>query len=144
MTDKVRFQVRGLPVPQGSTRTWIVNGKPVTTSAAKGLSGWRRLVADVAQGCAPPELWEGPVSVLLAFDLPKPKSVPRTKITPASWPAKRPDLDKLCRAVLDAITHVIIADDSQVVSLYATKEYGTPGVTIEVRKMDELFYAAVR
>src|SRR5437773_12459326 len=110
----ITFQVHGLPVPQGSTRSWVVNGKPVITSAAKGLATWRRLVADVAQRFAPDAPWLGPVGIELHFGIPKPKSAPKKRRV---WPDKRPDLDKLCRAVFDALTYVIFADDSQVVEI---------------------------
>ncbi len=130
----ISFQVHGLPVPQGSTRSWVVNGKPVITSAAKGLATWRRLVADVAQRFAPDEPWEGPVGIELHFGLPKPKSAPKRKRV---WPDKRPDLDKLTRAVLDALTYVVFADDSQVVNIRASKEYGAPGVVVEVHRVQE-------
>lgn len=36
----------------------------------------------------------------------------------------RPDLDKLLRAVLDALTGIVFVDDGQVVKLNAGKEYG--------------------
>lgn len=38
-------------------------------------------------------------------------------------PAKRPDVDKFVRHVLDAMTGVIYADDGQVVEVLASKEY---------------------
>jgi Holliday junction resolvase RusA-like endonuclease len=44
------------------------------------------------------------------------------------------DIDKLSRAVLDTLSGVIIADDSQVVRLYVTKLYGIPGADISVGK----------
>ncbi len=132
-TDTViRFQVRGLPIPQGSTRAWVVHGKPIITSSAKGLSTWRRLVADVAQNYAPKEPWEGPVGIELHFGLPKPKSAPKRKRV---WPDKRPDLDKLTRAVLDALTYVVFTDDSQVIEIQASKDYGAPGVAVEVHRI---------
>ena len=131
----IAFQVHGLPIPQGSTRSWLVNGKPVITSTAKGLSSWRRLVADVAQRFAPDEPWEGPVGIDLHFGLPKPKSAPKKRRV---WPDKRPDLDKLTRAVLDALTYVVYADDSQVVEIRATKDYGAPGVAVEIHRIAEL------
>jgi crossover junction endodeoxyribonuclease RusA len=133
--NTISFLVHGLPAPQGSTRSWVVNGRPVITSAAKGLSTWRRLVADVAQRYAPDEPWEGPVGIDLQFGLPKPKSAPKKRRV---WPDKRPDLDKLTRAVLDALTYVVFADDSQVVQIRATKDYGAPGVTIEVHRIADL------
>jgi len=128
----ISFQVHGLPIPQGSTRAWVVNGKPIITSSAKGLTTWRRLVADVAQNYAPKEPWEGPVGIELHFGIPKPKSAPKRRRV---WPDKRPDLDKLTRAVLDALTYVVFADDSQVVEIQASKDYGAPGVVVEVRRI---------
>ena len=133
--NTISFLVHGLPVPQGSTRAWLINGKPVITSTAKGLGTWRRLVADVAQRFAPDEPWEGPVGIDLHFGLPKPKSAPKRRRV---WPDKRPDLDKLTRAVLDALTYVVFADDSQVVEIRATKDYGAPGVAIEVHRIADL------
>lgn len=128
----IMFQVHGLPAPQGSTRAFVVKGKPIITSTAKGLSAWRRLVADVAQDFAPEQPWQGPVGIDLHFGLPKPKSAPKTRRV---WPDKRPDLDKLTRAVLDALTYVVFADDSQVVEIRATKDYGAPGVAVEVHRI---------
>ena len=128
----IMFQVHGLPAPQGSTRAFVVKGKPIITSTAKGLSAWRRLIADVAQDFAPEQPWQGPVGIDLHFGLPKPKSAPKTRRV---WPDKRPDLDKLTRAVLDALTYVVFADDSQVVEIRATKDYGAPGVAVEVHRI---------
>lgn len=128
----ITFQVHGLPIPQGSTRAFVVKGKPIITSSAKGLATWRRLIADVAQDYAPQEPWSGPVGIDLHFGIPRPKSAPKRRRV---WPDKRPDLDKLTRAVLDALTYVIFADDSQVVRIRADKDYGAPGVSIEVRRV---------
>lgn len=130
----ISFVVRGLPVSQGSSRAFVVKGRPIITSTAKGLAVWRRLVADVAQGYAPPDLWEGPIRIDLSFGLPKPKSAPKRRRV---WPDKRPDLDKLTRGVLDALTHIVFRDDSQIVEIAATKDYGPPGVAIEIRRIVE-------
>ena len=130
----ISFVVRGLPVSQGSHRAYVVNGRPIITTTAKGLAAWRRLVADVAQDYAPPELWEGPIRIDLSFGLPKPKSAPKRRRV---WPDKRPDLDKLARAVFDALTHIVFADDSQIVEFTASKDYGPPGVAIEIRRIVE-------
>ena len=48
-----------------------------------------------------------------------PKSLPKKQI----FHIKRPDLDKLTRAALDAMTRVIWRDDSQVVRIEALKRY---------------------
>jgi Holliday junction resolvase RusA-like endonuclease len=38
-------------------------------------------------------------------------------------PATRPDIDKLLRAVLDALTGLVFVDDGQVVTVNMAKEY---------------------
>ena len=125
---RVSFHVRGLPVPQGSMRAFLIKGRPVITSSSKSLGSWRQAVSLQAQAVAT-GIMSGPIAVELTFLLPKPKSAPKKK---RIYATKRPDLDKLVRGVLDAITHVLIADDSQVVELHAHKDYGPPGVVVTV------------
>lgn len=126
-----RFLVRGIPEQQGSSRAFVVNGKPVITSTNKNLGTWRRLVADVAQQHNPVVHTQG-VKVRLTFLMPKPKSAPKKQITMT----KRPDLDKLIRSILDALTGVFFKDDSQVCHVDAMKCYaeGTDpvGVLVEI------------
>jgi len=105
--------------------------------SSKEVGPWRERVALAAHnamgGC---ELITAAVTVRLDLVLPRPKSTPKTYTPPA---AKRPDVDKLARACLDAITGVVVADDSQIVDLHATKrlaEHGeTPGVAITVEPL---------
>jgi crossover junction endodeoxyribonuclease RusA len=75
-----------------------------------------------------------PVYVRLEFVLPRPVSTPKRRTPPA---VKRPDVDKLARAVLDALTSAgALADDSQVVDLHPIKRLAeldeTPGCRITV------------
>lgn len=89
--------------------------------ASKYVGPWRQTIALTARsrgGILPP----GPVGVELAFVMPRPKQTP--KRTPPA--IKRPDTDKLARAVLDAITGVWIADDSHVTRLVASKRIAEP------------------
>ena len=60
-----------------------------------------------------------PIHVGIAFTMPRPKSTPKTRPTPPA--TKKPDLDKLVRAILDAGSGVAWRDDSQVISITATK-----------------------
>ena len=134
VSRRVSFDVSGLPIPQGSMRAFVVKGRPVITSTAKGLAQWRQLVALRAQEVAR-EVFEGPVCIDLHFRMPKPKSAPKKKRTYAT---KRPDLDKLIRSVLDSVTHVLIRDDAQVVEIRATKDYGSPpGVRVTLEEIAE-------
>ena len=99
--------------------------------ASKELGPWRERVALVAAEHVK-TLINKPdeVGVFLRFILPRPASAPKTKYSPAS---KRPDIDKLSRAILDAITGVILEDDSQVVFLNARKIIASPGEQPGVR-----------
>src|SRR5437867_2944436 len=97
---QVSFHVRGLPIAQGSMRAFLIKGKPVVTANSKGLPAWRQAVNHEAQRVAA-GLMTGPIAVELTFLMPKPKSAPKKK---RIFATKRPDLDKLVRSVLDAIT----------------------------------------
>ena len=129
--EKIQFTVRGLPQAKGSTRAFIVKGKPVITSTNRNLKDWEHLVASEAQKLAPPTLWEGPVNLILRFYLPRPKTLPKKIV----WHTKRPDLGKLARACEDALTGIIWRDDSQIVHEVLVKEYGDPpSVEVEIIK----------
>jgi Holliday junction resolvase RusA-like endonuclease len=56
----------------------------------------------------------------------------RGKTVTRQIPTVPPDLDKQIRSILDALTGVAYGDDSQVTRILASKEYGSPGVEIEV------------
>lgn len=124
----VQFFAAGIPVPQGSMRAFVQAGRPVLTSTAKGLGLWRETIRGAAQPFA--GLIEGGIAVELTFYLPRPKSLPRSRIVQH---AKRPDLDKLIRAALDALTGVLWHDDAQVCCIWAAKLYAAPDARIGVR-----------
>jgi len=130
--------VWGDPVPQGSKRAFIVQGKDgrprpvVAESAGASLRQWRSDVVDAARealgGRGP---LQGPLSVEACFWLRPPKH------KPPRYPYRRPDLDKLTRALLDALTTAgVMADDAQVVTLRVSKRYAsTPSVEVTVEEM---------
>lgn len=128
--------VLGVPVPQGSMRA-LGPGRMKHHNADK-LRPWRDSVAwQVRQGMADAGLdgpFEGPVEVHVTFILPRPKSAPKSR-----WaPDRRPDGDKLERALFDAITAGgAWVDDSQVVTCMWSKVYPSdgqaPGVMFVVR-----------
>lgn len=135
-TRSIRFSVVGIPQPQGSTKGFVQNGRAIITSANKGLKPWRQDVAAAALEYAPPEPLEGPVLVMLDFYMPCPKSLPKRRRVE---PTKKPDLDKLIRGILDALTFIAFKDDSQVISIFAEKHYAYdrhPGVDITIRAAD--------
>lgn len=129
----IAFFVAGLPAAQGSKRH-VGGGKLIEMSKAVGP--WREAVRAETQRTMLDFSLVGPLEVRLAFFLPRPASLPKK----VQWPAKRPDLDKLARAVLDGLTAGgAWKDDGQVISLIATKEYAgpedKPGCKIEVKEL---------
>ena len=132
--------VAGVPAPQGSKRA-LGAGRPGgrirMVESSKRVAPWRTDVreafltghTDLHAVC-----WQdrqdslGPLVVKIVFVMPRPKATPKTRATPPA--VKKPDLDKLVRAVLDALTSAgVYADDSQVVTVHAHKrlaELGEP------------------
>lgn len=131
----ITFQVFGLPQTKGSSRGFPVKRKNgrigvVITNDNDKNKPWAATVSGEAQRHRPSTPFTGPVRLMLAFGVQKPKSYPKTKELPAT---KKPDLDKMIRSVKDALRGVLYRDDSQVVELRATKAYSdTPGVLIEL------------
>jgi crossover junction endodeoxyribonuclease RusA len=115
----------------------------VTDQKSKRLKPWRQTIkSDILAELS--DDWQpvvGPITLQLRFALPKPKSAPKTRRV---WPSGRVgDLDKLVRAVMDAMTDAgVWLDDAQVCELFATKDYPgpdvgqmTPGVIIKAYRL---------
>ena len=106
---------------------------PIVTADNAKTKPWRQEIA----GACLAELPEGeaagsnvPFRVAIGFFFERPKSVNKR----ISDKVTRPDLDKLARAVLDALTGIAFVDDSQVVDLHCTKNFGSPAraeITVE-------------
>lgn len=128
------FFVPGRAVPQGSKRHV---GRGVMVEMGKDLHPWRESVRwECRRAAGTGKVYpEGvPVSVVLEFVLPRPKAAPK-RTTPAA--TKRPDIDKLERAILDALgSSGVWHDDAQVTKLTARKRLATieeiPGVHITI------------
>lgn len=123
--------VPGRPAPQGSKRHV---GRGILVESSKALAPWRTTVAwHAAQvyRAAPLDIALG---LQVEFVLPRPKGLPKRKPTPPH--TKKPDTDKLARAVMDALSGVVWRDDSQVTDLHPTKRYAEldeqPGAHIRV------------
>lgn len=134
----VAFPVHGVPAPQGSKRAFVVNGRAVLTESSAKVKPWREAVVNAAvDAMNGREPLEGPVAVFVSFRLPRPKTVKR------DLPSVRPDLDKLSRSTLDALTTAqVFKDDSQVCDMHIYKRYGLPGADITVTVLDEAVEAA--
>lgn len=108
--------------------------------SSRAVGPWREAVrAETQRAMTEPVIrapFGGPLSVILVFSLPRPASLPKK----VRHPVRRPDLDKLARAVLDGLTAGgAWKDDSQVVRLAAWKEYASdegPGCMIGFEELE--------
>lgn len=116
----------GTPIPQGSKKAFVRGGRVSLVEANPGLKSWRSAVAlevkrAMLSACVAPAQG-GPMVVELVFVFERPKSVKR------DWMSVKPDVDKLCRAVLDGVSDSgFWVGDQQVVELRALKRYGVDG-----------------
>ena len=130
MTASVSFEVDGKPEPQGSKFAIIVKGRAqVIDDNPHALKAWRKAVAGAAReavGGRPP--LDVACSLEAVFYMPRPKTVTRPE------PTVKPDLDKLLRALMDALkTGGVYTDDARVTRISIEEVYGQhPGVSVTV------------
>lgn len=126
--DELQFTAHGLPAPQGSKsfKGFSKANKAILVESSQAVKPWRE---DVKLAClrAMNEAVSGRwrpytcVCVVIEFFMPRPKSQPKTR---RSVPQSAPDLDKLVRAVGDALTTAgVYADDACVVDMRVRERY---------------------
>lgn len=151
--SELEFDVRGMPIPQGSARAFVAGGRAIVATdanrASSPLGAWRTAVATEARrAIASRAPLAGPVEVVLIFRLPRPRghylpangrrSLPELRLDAPEFHSGKPDADKLARAALDALTAVVFGDDAQVARLAVTKRYADlegPGAMVVVRSL---------
>jgi len=124
------IHVNGKPAPQGSKKVQrYVNGRAILCESSPNVMPWRALVAGKAKRLLP-EGWHAtlPMSLSVTFIFPRPKADFKAngdlKNTAPSFCIKRiGDIDKLLRAICDALTGVAFDDDCQVFSIQAERRY---------------------
>lgn len=117
-----RFTVPGKAVPQGSLRPFKnrATGQVMVTQKSNVLV-YR---ADVQKSWGEPDPLTGPMRVVLEFRFKRPQSHFNKSGLKKGAPqhhTQMPDVDKLARSVLDALTGYAWHDDKQVIELRATK-----------------------
>lgn len=141
----INFTTFGVPAPAGSKRAFRRGDKIVITDASPAAKPWKAAVAASAgEAMNGQELYRCPLRVRIWFYMPRPKNHYRKgkstsgmlSSTAPQYPAVKPDIDKLSRAVLDALTGVVYLDDSQIVVKVVEKFYGEPA-RAEVTVLEE-------
>lgn len=139
----ISFFVSGVPVPKGSAKAFVnrhTGRATVLQDNRERQKPWASAIHYTALlhfgGVRPsPEA----IHITVQFYLPRPKSHYKksgelTGKAPTHHTGK-PDLDKLVRCVLDALTGVIWVDDSQVMKIDTYKGYESPivGPGVKIR-----------
>ena len=102
------------------------SGKVITKADCKGLKGWSEAVGWAASAAKVPLILKPhAVLVTVRFEFVRPPSV-----TDRYHPTVKPDVDKLLRASLDALSGIGYQDDAQVIEIRALKVYGPKALTV--------------
>lgn len=131
--------VPGVPAPQGSKSfKGIRGGKAILAESSSRVKPWRETIAWHTQDLTPVD---GAVHVELEFVMPRPKSTPKSKPAPPAI-KRNGDIDKLTRAVFDALSGRAYHDDAQVVSMIVRKRIAeldeVSGVFINVEEWSKV------
>ena len=140
MSISVCFFVDTTPVPKGRPRFRSM-GKFVSTYTDTKTRSFEALIAEQAkEAMGDMEPLETPLTVFLHFTLPIPASASK-KVKEALLNAphtKKPDIDNLCKSVLDGMANIVFKNDGQIASLHATKKYGNVGfINVLVKEENE-------
>ncbi len=135
--DHVVFSLAGHPQGKGRARA-VRRGNFIghyTPEKTRSYEGMLRHEATVAMAGRAP--FDVPVAIVISahFDVPASWSKPKRAAALAnqSKPGKKPDLDNIVKAVVDACNGVVFKDDALIVRSECAKVYGaTPCVAIEV------------
>ena len=126
----VHFIAVGVPTTEGNLVTGQRrDGSRFSRHAnPKGLDSWRTTIGWAAREVSGLQFENGVVTVVRFFMQP-PKSLPKRRLVRHQ---KKPDYDKLVRAVNDPLTGILWRDDSQVFSSLVEKHYATGSTCAEV------------
>jgi len=133
----IEIHVLGIPKGQPRPRAFVRNGKARVYDAGSA-ENWKGCIALAANPHLPASPITGPVAVCIHYQMPRPKNLMRKRDPEGQFPhTKKPDLDNMNKAVLDALTQSgMWHDDSQVCSQRSTKMYtsktGQPGALIVI------------
>ena len=150
----IRFDVLGTPAPKGSNRA-VLNKHTHRAMMIPGGSNtnehkiyaWNIAVREAArEACGrslnTPYFIHAPLIVTILFRMQRPSGhwgKKGLKPSAPQYPTVKPDIDKLARTTLDALTGIVFDDDSRIVSLVCTKVFAKPGeegMGIEIRAAD--------
>lgn len=140
-THDLELEAHGRPIPLGSKRGFYNKGLErivVVDDNEKELKAWRATIVTAAYNAIAAQDYtpaDGPLRADLTFYFDRPayhfgtgRNARRLKPDAPAYVAVKPDIDKLVRAVLDALTDAaVLPDDARVVKLDVAQLYIRPG-----------------
>ena len=138
---RIDYEVIGIPKPQARPKFFRNKAGYVGTYSPK--TDWFGLVymETLKQKNLLKNRLSGALCVALRFGMPIPKSISKKKRANLNFVTKKPDVDNLAKAVMDAMNNTgIWEDDSQVAVLEVSKTYSEePGCKIIVEELKDGF-----
>lgn len=141
-TITITFTVHGKPISKGSMRAMKApSGHAFVIPDNKAaLQQWHGAISqEAADTMAGRKLFRGGIVVEVAFYFQRLKghygtgrNATRLKQTAPNRHAKKPDIDKLERALLDALSKVVFVDDCQVDEVHKYKHWTETGARAEI------------
>lgn len=141
------FTVLGKPETAGSKKGFYSEKlkRVIITDDNKDSRNWKNQVAEAAfSAMGGTQPIAGPLEARFTFYRQRPKghygsgkNADKLKASAPAFPATKPDVLKLARAVEDAMKSIVYPDDSQIVKETIEKVYGMPErVEVCVRVLD--------
>jgi Holliday junction resolvase RusA-like endonuclease len=140
MTFLMTYMVEGNPIGKGRPK-FARRGNFVSTYTPTKTRDYETVIKEAAKkAMGSNELLETPVTVAIYITVPIPQSYSKKRskacLEGLERPCKKPDIDNILKAYLDAMNGIVYDDDTQVVSLHSTKVYGTVGLVEVLVKED--------
>lgn len=139
----IEFTVNEKPVPQPRPRVVrMKNGQTRAYNSEKSVV-YKRIVKAAALSEMNKQrltMTDRPLAMRLTFVFSPPKSYTKKKLEAVKSGelryTKKPDLDNLAKAILDACNNTVYKDDSQIITLSINKEYGhTDHVAVKITQL---------
>jgi len=131
--QEIKFTVYGTPTPKGRPKV-VRKGKFSVAYTPKKTREGEQTFLQQAIKHKPAKPLSGPIKVTIRFFKLKPKSLPKRVV----HNVKKPDVDNLIKLVLDTMNSIFFQDDSQIVELVSSKQYGqTPRTEVTLTAIEE-------
>ena len=136
------FSVPGVPIAQPRIKATSIGGyaRVYTPKTADAYKASVAIAFKTAYGGNP---IDGPVRVDIEFVMPRSKAmIWKKREMPSEWHTKKPDIDNLAKAAMDALYGLAWIDDSQVCSVVIIKRIASgsesPATNVRIESIKEL------